>query len=120
MLLLKNSEQLGLRPRAPVVGRKDVGGRAFFSRLENRAFAFLVEVFQELLSVVREIAQRHEQASLLVIVVVAERPLHFGEWRGLSGAPARRVFLGVSGVGPFGRGLPAPGGSGETGVGVAW
>src|SRR2546428_12566549 len=92
MLLLKNSEQLRLRTRAPVVGRKDVGGRAFFSRLENRAFAFLVEVFQELLSVVREIAQRYEQASLLIIVVVAERPLHFGKWRGLSGAGGRRLF----------------------------
>src|SRR2546428_8321940 len=93
MLLLKNSEQLRLRTRAPVVGRKDVGGRAFFSRLENRAFAFLVEVFQELLSVVREIAQRYEQASLLIIVVVAERPLHFGKWRVFPVPGARSPIL---------------------------
>src|SRR5439155_23834697 len=82
---------MGLRTRASVVGRKDVGGRAFCSRLENRAFAFLVEVFQKLLSVVREIAQRHEQTSLLVIVVVTERPLHFGKWRVLPIPGARSL-----------------------------
>ena len=92
MLLLKNPEKLRLSTRPSVVSRKDVGSRALHPRLENRAFALFVEVLQKLLSVVCEIAQRHEQTGLLVVVVVAERPLHFGERRILSVPCARSLI----------------------------
>ena len=103
MLLLKNSEQLRLRARTPVVGRQYVRGRPFHSRLENRPLALLVEVLEELLPIVREIAERDEQPRLLVVVVVAERPFHLGERRTLPVPRPRRLGGRQRALDGFGR-----------------
>ena len=54
------TDDFRLRTRSPVVGRQYVRGWTFCSRLENRPLALLVEVLEELLSVVREITERYK------------------------------------------------------------
>src|SRR4029078_797650 len=60
----------------PFVAGEDVGRRPLDFRLVDRPLRLLPEVAEEELPVVGEVRERDEQSGLLVVVVVAERPLH--------------------------------------------
>ncbi len=74
-LQLQHPEQRGLCPWTRVVGREDIGRGTFDPRLEHRALRLEVEVPEEGLRVLAVVRQGGEQGRLLVVVVVALRPL---------------------------------------------
>ena len=93
MLLLQDAEQIRLAAGARVVGAEHPRRGAFRARLQDRALALLVEVLHELPAVVREVAERHQQPGLDVVVVVAQRPRHPGQRRVLP-VPGLRGLIG--------------------------
>src|SRR6185437_12190676 len=91
VLHLKYPQQLGLRARTGIGRRKYVSSGPFGVRLQNRALALLIEVLEQLMPVVGEVAQGYEQAGFLIVVVVAERPHHARKRWILSEPRARRL-----------------------------
>ena len=92
MLLLENPEHFRLRAGTSLVSGKHIRSGTFGARLQNRALALLPEVLEELGAVVGEIAERDEQSSLLIVVVIAQRP-HDARQRRILPVPGTRSFF---------------------------
>ena len=92
VLPAEHPQELGLRLGAAVVGREDPGRGALAPRLLDRAFGLGVEVRQQLRAVVGRESERDEEPRLLVVVVVALRPLDARPGRILA-IPGARILL---------------------------
>src|SRR6185437_4485974 len=91
VLQLKHPQQIGLSAEPRIRGRKDIRRRSLRVSLEYGALALLIEILEELMPVVREVTEGHEQSRFLVIVVVAKRP-HYPRQRGILPIPRTRCF----------------------------
>ncbi len=92
VLPAEHPQELGLRLGAAVVGREGPGRRPLAPRLFDRAFGLGVEVRQQLFAVVGRESERDEEPRLLVVVVVALRPLDARPGRILA-VPGARILL---------------------------
>ena len=92
VLTLEHLEQLHVAVQCAGSLADDVGSRAFERGFLHGALALQVVVLKEVLGVLREISDRGEQRGLLVIVVVALRPVDDGQ-RGILAVPGAGVFL---------------------------
>ena len=90
-LPLQHAQQFGLRAEARVARRQHVGRRALDLRFHHRALALVVEVAEEVDAVVGEVVERDDDARLLVVVVVPERPHHAADRRVLPEPGPRRL-----------------------------
>src|ERR1700733_9128416 len=74
MLIVQDAKQHGLTAGRRIVGGEHIRGGAVLRGLQDGALALEVVVVEEELRVLREVAERGEQRTLFVVVVVALRP----------------------------------------------